>query len=426
MDLKKRILSLSAAGALLVAPSAVADTPTPDKTPMRTEQKQSALPAPFRVPTDTSPREAAWMADIVTRALKNPDTARHLADISPLVEHIMLLPRPASYPVVDNQRTEMMWRTSPCLKNYIGIVMKGLDDPDKTALAFGATLAETAGYLKNHQKRVQLIRQANRTHLYLGQLVVDRDALTKARAKDPRLADISLLDGLSPGVELKHGNQLYRLRFEKVNDQTMTEDQIPILSFRTASVHAPHQERPMTQKDLDTIKKPLIAAIRGGQAAGVLPESTKEAPLIGKALRFDFLLSALMNKVFDAALPYQKVFNTTPALHQTDISAFAPVIARGDRQIEQPDEWVGFSFKAGTTTFKASIPYGCTVTQNGTKRTMNAAELAFFKKVAQSRMTPDQRARSTAFWNYFNTYVLPKTPQPTAYALLSEHKANVL
>lgn len=426
MDLKKRILSLSAAGALLVAPSAIANTPTPDKTPMRTEQKQTALPVPFRVPTGTNPKQAAWMTDIVTRALKNPNTAQHLADISPLVEHIMLLPRPASYPIVDNQRTEMMWRTSPCLKNYIGIVMKGQDDPDKTARSLQTTLSEIASHLKRHEQWKQIVRQTSPKYSHLGQLVVNREALAKARTQDVRLANISLLDGLSPGVELKHDQQLYRLRFEKMNDQTMTEDQIPILSFRTASVHAPHQERPMTQKDLDTIKKPLIAAIRSGQAAGVLPKSVKNAPLIGKALRFDFLLGSLINKVFDASLPYQKVFNTTPAIYQTNITDFKPVIARGDAQIEQPDEWVGFSFNAGSTTFNASIPYGCTVTQNGTKRTMNAEELSFFKKVAQKQMTPEHRAQSTAFWDYFNTNALPETSKPATYALLAKHKSNTL
>ena len=97
MDLKKRILSLSATGALLVAPSAAADTPTPDKTPMRTEQKQSALPSPFRLPADISPKEAASVTDLITRALKNPKTAKEAAELTSLVEHIMLIPRPFQY-----------------------------------------------------------------------------------------------------------------------------------------------------------------------------------------------------------------------------------------------------------------------------------------------------------------------------------------
>ena len=297
-------------------------------------------------------------------------------------------------------------------------------DPQKTILSLQTTLAETAAHLKRHQECHRMYQQAQQTHLQLGQLVVNREALAKARHKDARLAGLSLLDGLSPGIELKHGNRLYRLRFEKINDQTMTKDQIPILSFRTAAVQTPHQERPMTQKDLDTIKKPLIAAIRGGQAAGVLPETVQEVPLIGKALKFDFLLGSLINKVFDASLPYQAVFNTTSALRQTNMTDFKPVVFRGDAQIEQPDEWVGFSFRVGSTTFKASIPYGCTITQNGTKRTMNAAEAAFFKKTAMLHMTPEQRAQSTVFGNYFNTYVLPE-PQKSV-ALLTQHKAHVL
>ena len=139
-----------------------------------------------------------------------------------------------------------------------------------------------------------------------------------------------------------------------------------------------------------------------------MPETVQEVPLIGKALKFDFLLGSLINKVFDASLPYQAVFNTTSALRQTNMTDFKPVVFRGDAQIEQPDELVGFSFRVGSTTFKASIPYGCTVTQNGTKRTMNAAEAAFFKKAAMLHMTPEQHTQSTVFWNYFNTYVLPE------------------
>lgn len=274
------------------------------------EQKQSVLPSPFRLPADISPKEAASVTDLITCALKNPKTAQEAAELTPLVEHILLIPRPFQYVM---PATEMIWRTGANQKEYVGFIVRNQDDPQKT-----------------------------------------------------------------------------------------------ILSFRTAAVQTPHQERPMTQKDLDTIKKPLIAAIRGGQAAGVLPETVQEVPLIGKALKFDFLLGSLINKVFDASLPYQAVFNTTSALRQTNMTDFKPVVFRGDAQIEQPDEWVGFSFRVGSTTFKASIPYGCTITQNGTKRTMNAAEAAFFKKTAMLHMTPEQRAQSTVFWNYFNTYVLPE------------------
>lgn len=423
MGLKKKILSLSAAGVVLAAGNLSADIPTVEKTPAlpRMEQKQLVLPSPFRLPADISPKEAASVTDLITRALKNPKTAQEAAELTPLVEHIMLIPRPFQYGM---PATEMIWRTGANQKEYVGFIVRNQDDPQKTILSLQTTLAETAAHLKRHQEWRRTYQQARQTHLQLGQLVVNREALAKARHKDARLAGLSLLDGLSPGIELKHGNRLYRLRFEKLNDQTMTEDQIPILSFRTAAVQTPHQERPMTQKDLDTIKKPLIAAIRGGQAAGVLPETVQEVPLIGKALKFDFLLGSLINKVFDASLPYQAVFNTTSALRQTNMTDFKPVVFRGDAQIEQPDELVGFSFRVGSTTFKASIPYGCTVTQNGTKRTMNAAEAAFFKKTAMLHMTPEQHAQSTVFWNYFNTYVLPE-PQKSV-ALLTQHKANVL
>lgn len=99
MDLKKRILSLSAAGVVLAAGNLSADIPTVEKTPAmpRMEQKQSALPSPFRLPADISPKEAASVTDLITRALKNPKTAKEAAELTSLVEHIMLIPRPFQY-----------------------------------------------------------------------------------------------------------------------------------------------------------------------------------------------------------------------------------------------------------------------------------------------------------------------------------------
>lgn len=146
MGLKKKILSLSAAGVVLAAGNLSADIPTVEKTPAipRMEQKQSALPSPFRLPADISPKGAASVTDLITCVLKNPKTAQEAAELTPLVEHILLIPRPLQYVM---PATEMIWRTGANQKEYVGFIVRNQDDPQKTILSLQTTLAETAAHL---------------------------------------------------------------------------------------------------------------------------------------------------------------------------------------------------------------------------------------------------------------------------------------
>lgn len=410
MSLKSKLLSLSTAASLLFAHSSSAETslskiPLP---PTKLEQKEASLPTPFQFAEHTSKADQKLLTSFVSQALKDPITAQHFSEVKPFARRIVLKLIP---PFESN--TNVSFRGALIIlpeketSQEAGISIVPKRSEKETVDSLKEAISGISSVFKEYQEN-QLSKQQP-PYAWQKQKPINPIEFQKAKEKDPRLANVSLLKGTSPGVELKHEQFLYRVRLEKINGKQSFDGEIPILSFRVASVQNPFIERPMTEKDLKNIKKPIIEAIRGGQDLGFLPKKIEGSPLINSALRFDTLLSKLINRVFSNSEEYQTVFNTSDAIYQTNVRSFLPCIIETSPQKKLSEQCVGFAFCVGNTYFNATTITGFSITQNNVKRSMNAQEMAFFKKTVQQQMTPDIREKSDSFWKYFDRFSEPHT-----------------
>ncbi len=400
MGLKKKILSLSAATALLFSGTAAnAETPSEEKINLPNIEKTiSPLLHPFKFARNTSQEDQLFLTQLLSEVIKDKQAAHDFSQISALTKQIILKvshPAPGEAPSFYGAQI-MLPRNSN--KDYVGIHIIPNTRLNDTVKSFKIALSD----MKHVLNQNQINHTQNKEYSWIPQPPIDINRFYEAQKEDARLQNISLLLGQSPGIELKQAHFIYRIRIEKINEQKTLDGKMPIISFRVASKHSPLIERAMTQEDIDKIKKPLIAALRACQEADLLPKNIEEKPFIGTALKFDFLLSRLISKAFNDSLKIQPIFNTVKDINQSKVLSFSPVVVKGDIEVEQPDRLVGFAFKSGTTYFNGNALTGFTITQNNIKRAMSPQEMNFFKEIAQKNMTPEMHLNSTEFWDAFN------------------------